>query len=103
MWALGALVSIDQNYQNAVDLEIDSLARLSSCELMNLTNHEKIISIGKDRIKINFLIQDFGDIRHIGVIASQKLLVGTRNFAAGITIELNSKRMSKKEVAELYD
>ena len=102
---LGVRMSIDQNYQNTVDLEADHLARLSGRELMSFKGEEKTVSIGDQKIKISYLIQDLGDRIHIGVFASRKNLFGNKKYFSGVFVELNieSRRMTQQEAINLYD
>ena len=92
----------DEVYQKAVDLEIDRISRLNACDLMKVEEGERNIEISGHQITVYFDVKDWGDTRHIGVLATKKLFIGYRKFYAGMLVELESRRITDKEASELY-
>jgi len=79
------------------------LARLPECELMQLVNDERIVIKNGFEIPLFITVFDFGDKRHIGIVATRKLSLGHRKFVNGIIVSCSMTRMSKNQAVELYD
>lgn len=101
----GEMNPLDAIYQNAVDLEIDSLARLSPCELMQIQPKSWKVDTVRGVFEMAYLIFDGGDHRRIAVVTERSVLLGfaRRKFAAALKVQLRSERLSSYEVAFLYD
>lgn len=96
-------MDIDQLYKDAVDAELDLLARMTPCQLMQLQPAIKTVHSSSVEVEIAYTIADYGDSRNIGVTATRKLLVGHRKYSGGIVVQLGSRRMTEQEAAERYD
>ncbi|MGK5060369.1 hypothetical protein ACQ4WY_25885 [Janthinobacterium sp. LB2P49] len=96
---------LDAIYQNAVDLEVDHLARLSPCELMQIQPKSWKVDTEQSVVELAYLIFDGGDHRHIAVMAERPALLGfaRRKFAGALKVQLSSERLSSSELAALYD
>jgi hypothetical protein len=92
-------------YQNAVNLEVDRLARLSPCELMLIQPKSWKVDTGQGVAELAYLIFDGGDHRRIAVMAERPVLLGfaRRKFAGALKVQLSSERLSSYEIAALYD
>lgn len=99
------MASLDSVFQDAVDQEIDRLARLSPCELMQLAPRRWSVETAAGPVNLQYKIDDLGDVRHIAVLADRPVLLGIarRRFAGGLKVELRMTRMSDLEVVDLYD
>lgn len=99
------MAPLDAIYQNAVDLEIDSLARLSPCELMQIQPKSWKVDTVQGVIELAYLIFDGGDNRRIAVVTERPVLLGfaKRKFVSALKVQLSSERLSSFEVAALYD
>lgn len=88
-----------------VSREVDRLARLSPCELMQLTQIGVDVTVADKAAKLFHRIADFGDTRQIGVILlfPSKLGFGGWQFRGGVRVHLRSERISDDEAAELFD
>jgi len=88
-----------------VSKEVDRLARLSPCELMQLTQKGVEVTVADKAAKLFHHIVDFGDTRRIGVILlfPSKLGFGGWQFRGGVRVHLRSERISGAEAAELFD
>jgi hypothetical protein len=95
---------LDAIYQNAVDQEIDRLARLTPCELMQVQPKSWKVDTALGVVKLTCVILDGGDHRRIAVLA-ERLLPGfaRRKFANALKVRLSCERLSSDEVADLYD
>lgn len=98
-------MSPDSLYQDAVDREIDRLARLSACELMRLEPKSWKVETEFGAMELTCMIHDWGEVRHIAVLADKPVLLGLarKRFVAGIKVTLSYERMSDAEAADLYD
>lgn len=95
---------LDTIYQNAVDLEIDRLARFSPCELMQIQPKTWKVHTALGFVELSYLIFDGGDHRLIAVVTDRLVLgFARRKFASALRVQLSSERMSNFEVADLYD
>ena len=96
---------LDAIYQNAVDIEIDNLARLSPCELMQIQPKCWKVDTVQGVVELAYLIFDGGDHRRIAVVTERSVLLGfaRRKFAAALKVQLRSERLTSYEVATLYD
>lgn len=97
--------NLDAIYQDTVDREVDRLARLALCELMQLQPKSWKVDTEQGLIELAYLIFDGGDHRHIAVMASRPVLLGfaSRKFAGALKVQLRCDRLSSYEVADLYD
>lgn len=88
-----------------VSREVDRLARLQPCELMQLERKSEELTVAGKAAKLFHSVADFGDHRCIGVILEIPgiLRVGERQFQGGVKVELRSQRMSDVEAAELFN
>ena len=93
----------DREYQSVVDLEMDSLSRKSPCELMQIEPHSKKVIIGGVKEELIYTVFDLKDVRHIGIVVKTKLLMGHRNYIAGLTVSLQAERMSNEQACALFD
>lgn len=93
----------DQDFQTAVDIEADRLLRLTPCDLMQIETHEVVRLVSNHEIPLWVTVRDFGDVRHIGVVAERKFLIGCRRFSRGIKVHLSMQSMDSRESAENYD
>jgi hypothetical protein len=77
---------LDATYQNAVDQEVDRLARLSPCELMQLKAERWKLTIELGMVELAHQIFDDGNLRRIAVVAERPLLLGfgKRKFAGAL-------------------
>jgi len=96
---------LDAIYQNAVDVVVDRLARLSPCELMQIQSKSWKVDTEQGVIELAYLIFDGSDHRRIAVMAERPVLLGfaRRKFVGALKVQLSSERMSNHEVAALYD
>ena len=95
---------LDAIYQNAVENEIDRLARFSPCELMQLKSDSWSVDTEQGTIQLVCSIHEDGDVRQIAVVAERPVVLGfaRRTYAGALRIKLSCKRLSSDEVAELY-
>lgn len=94
----------DEIFEKAVETEVDRLSRSSPCELMQLEPHEKQVDVEDCKVDLTILIQDFGDRREIGVVATKRLVLGAcRKFSRGLSLQLKARRLANDEAASLYD
>lgn len=94
----------DEIFEKAVETEIDRLARSSPCDLMQLESHEKQVDVEDYKVDVTVLIQDFGDRREIGVLATKRLVLGAcKKFSRGLSLQLKARRLANDEAASLYD
>jgi hypothetical protein len=56
-------------------------------------------------IELAYLISDYGDVRHVAVMAERSVMLGLakRKFACALKVKLSFERLSNDEVADLYD
>jgi hypothetical protein len=96
---------LDAIYQNAVDLEIDRLARLSPFELMQLHPESWKVNTEHGIIELAYLILDGDDHRRIAVVAERPVLLGFAKikFAGALKVQMSCERLPSYEVADLYD
>jgi hypothetical protein len=96
---------LDAIYQEAVDLEVDRLARLAPCELMQLKPKGWKVNTEQGPIELTYFIFDGEDHRRIAVMASRPALFGfaCKKFAGALKVQLRCERLSSDEVADLYD
>lgn len=97
--------NLDSICQDAVDQEIDRLARLSPCELMQLTPENRRVDTKLGPAELTYLIFDGGDFRHIAVMIERSNMFGLtkRKFTSALKVKLSFERLSTYEVADLYD
>lgn len=95
----------DTIYQAAVDVEVDRLARLTPCELMQLEPESREVNTAEGRIQLTRLIFDGGDHRRIAVVVERPVLLGVakRKFAGALDVQLRCERLSSDEIGDLYD
>lgn len=96
---------LDTIYQNAVDLEIDRLARLSPLELMQLNPRSWKVDAEHCLVELAYLILDGDDHRRIAVVAERPFLLGLakRKFVSALKVQMSCERLSSYEVADVYD
>jgi hypothetical protein len=96
---------LDPIYQATVDLELDRLARLSPCELMQLKPKRWKVDTEQGHVELAYSIFDGGDHRRIAVMAERPVLLGLakRKFAGALKVQLSCERLPSYEVADLYD
>ncbi|THC46309.1 hypothetical protein C2862_03625 [Massilia sp. Mn16-1_5] len=97
--------SPDSIYQDAVDSEIDRLARLSPCELMRIEPLSWKLDTECGPVELHCVISDQSDVRHIVVMSERPLMLGMarRRFVAAVEVKLSAERMSNACVSDLYD
>jgi hypothetical protein len=95
---------LDIIYQNAVDREVDRLARCSPCELMQLQPQNWSVDTEQGSIELARSIHDGGDFRQIAIVAERPVMLGfaKRTFAGALKVKLSCERLSTDEVADLY-
>ena len=96
---------LDAIYQRTVDLEVDRLARLSPCELMQIHPKRWAVDTEQGVVELGYLISDGTDHRRIVVMAERTVLLGfaKRKFVGGLNVQLSTERLSSQEAAALYD
>lgn len=96
---------LDTLYQNAVDQEVDRLARLSPVELMHLQPKSWQVTTELEVVTLTVFICDGSDHRRIAVVAGRDgfLGFGRRTFVGALRVQLSSERLSSEEAASLYD
>lgn len=101
----GEMDRLDAIYQETVDLELDRLARLSPCELMQLKPKSWKVDTEQGLVEVVYSIFDGGDHRRIAVMAERPVLLGfaKRKFVGALKVRLGCERLSSYEVADLYD
>jgi hypothetical protein len=96
---------LDIIYQNAVTQEIDRLARLSPCDLMQLEPRSWKVETELVPIELTCKIFDGGDQRLIAILAERPVMLGlaARKFADALEVKLSCERLSSLQVADFYD
>jgi hypothetical protein len=99
------MLRLDAVYQETVDLEVDRLARLSPCELMQLHPKCWTVDTGQGVVELAYLISEGSDHRRIAVVAERPVLLGfaKRKFAGALKVQMSTERLSSHQVADLYD
>eukprot|EP01034_Spumella_vulgaris_P040851 gene40851-biopygen34690 len=97
--------SFETACNDLVSQEVDRLARLTPCDLMQLTCSSAEVSVAGIDARLVRRVADFGSTRHLGVVLLIPGILGfgERRFQGGIKVELLSQRMSDLEAVDLLD
>jgi hypothetical protein len=95
----------DAIFQRTVDLEVDRLARLSPCELMQIHPKRWAVDTAQGVVELVYPISDDTDRRRIVVMAERPVLLGfaKRKFVGALNVRSSAERLSSYEAAALYD
>ena len=70
---------------------------------MQIQSHDLVRVVADREVCVHVSVLDLGDVRHVGVSADRKFLLGRTKYARGIKVQLSARGMDAKETAEHYD